>query len=319
MHTRQIIVILLLTITSVRAQLRPTGSFRILPGVIPVPAPFATAQKFQVDLPDVPHTPGGGTGILYLASPTDPTKGWVIHFAGHNGSGRFAAGAAAQRDAYYRSLLAQGYGIAEADWLGGGWIFTAPHRLDGMATLAGRPATLIMMGPFGGLPLQAVGVSGGACQLGYALAFYAGVADRLKAAFPMSSMPFDEQTRGCTGDYDYSERGFIATAEGNASTKSVDPCVLGDATWSAFWDANSVTGGALYNYPTCRVVMIEGLRDSPDILSRAAHYQGVLVSAGQPVERYNYNGGHVPNAEAFGILLQRVTEIPSSTTKRKVN
>lgn len=308
------LTLLLLLATSAFAQ-RPTGTFTFKGNWTPIPTVFTVAQKWQADLPDVPHTAGGGLCKVYFAFPAGQPIGVVAHFGGHDGSGRFAQSSATLRDQYYRNLLSRGYVVTEVQWMGGGWIHAAPGRIDGMARLAGRPATYINWlhdganSPVRGLPIKLVGISGGACQIAYALAFYQGVASNTVAAFPVSSMPFDEQCRGCTGDYDYSERGFIAATEGHALTRATDPCVLGDRSWCSFWDANSVSGGNAYFYPTTRVVMIEGAHDSPDITSRAAHYQGVLVNAGQPVERYNIpTMGHTLNADGFNVLLQEVTQ-----------
>ena len=62
------------------------------------------------------------------------------------------------------------------------------------------------------------------------------------SAFIVSGPPFDQQRRGCTGDYDASERGMIAAGEGNATQHAIDPCILAHPTWGSFWDANSITG-----------------------------------------------------------------------------
>jgi len=306
---------------SASAQLRQVGSFRLI-GNLPVPVGFTNAYKFQVDLPDVPHTNGGGTGKLLIACPEGTsvsitpdhhlaflTVGAIpvqvdVHLSGHGGTGRFAASplSTAWRDQYYLDLLAANHIVVEINWLGGGWFQAQLGVASGMAALYGRPATAFtwiydnIATPYG-VPMDLIGISGGSCQIAGALAFFERVADVTKKAVLISSMPFDEERRGVLGtdtllpDYTGSELSMLDKSIG--AKVGTGPAALHDPAWGDFWDLQSVTAtGNTFLYPSTQIVMIEGARDSKEIVSRANHYQSVLVGAGQPVIREDIIGMH---------------------------
>jgi len=269
-----------------------------------------------VELPDVPHTAAGGLGEIAIAYPGGTPVGVVLEYSGHDGEAWFADGTAELRDQFNANILQAGYIVAMVRWKGGGWFTAEKGHVDGFAKLSNRPATSARwvydnIAVPNGVPMKLIGISGGSAQVAYALAFY-GIDSVTDAAILISGPPFDEQCRGCTsgGDYDVSERGMIAAGEGNASQKSIDPCVLGDNTWCSFWDANSITGIAenRYVYPMTRTILITGKRDSQDILSRAFHYRDFLVGAGEPIEHYLVNTmGHTLNEHGFSLLQSLVT------------
>lgn len=307
----KILSILLLLATPVLAQ-RPLGTFALGPPVTG-PTGFVT-NSFKVELPDVPFTPAGGRGQIAVARPSGTPVAVDVHFSGHGGTRWWTwSGNTLEDDKYIASLLAANHIVVQVIWMGNGWFAAQAGHPDGMARLAGRPATamqwiydnIALIHDTGAtshrIPLNLIGISGGSAQIAYSLAFY-GIWAVANTAIMISGPPFDEQCRGCLGDYDESERQMIDASTGYY--KLTGPCHFANSSWCDFWNQSSVTpDGGRYTYPNTRTILVTGGRDSQDILSRAFHYRDYLLSHSEPIEHFIVpTMGHPLNAQGFALL-----------------
>lgn len=227
--------------------------------------------------------------------PVGQIKAIAMFFSGSDGT-EWWSGTSTQVPAFFQSLLNDGFELVQITWANG-WLGSPPGVQSGEELLASRPATVIkwvhdnMFAPLGLQPIVGqcgfcvTGNSAGAAQITYAISTY-GIDNIVDAAIPTAGPTLVAISKGCLQEqgyaYNLGKVGLIDESYGFRNGGG--PCAAQDPSFTGTWIANSVeTGGTKYNYPTTRIDIIVGGRDSVITLNRANDYFQVLAQAQQPM------------------------------------
>jgi hypothetical protein len=227
--------------------------------------------------------------------PAGQIRAVAMFFSGAGGS-EWWSGTSPEVPAFFQSLLNDGFELVQVYWTQG-WLNAPAGVQSGQELLASRPATVIkwvhdnMYAPLGLLPVVGqcgfcvTGNSNGSSQITYAISTY-GIDNIVDAAIPTAGPTLAAISKGCLQEQGYAynpgKLSEIDAAYGFSS--GTGPCVAQDPSFTGTWIANSVeTGGNKYNYPTTRIEIIVGGRDSLATRNRANDYFQVLGQAQQPM------------------------------------
>lgn len=253
----------------------------------------ATCAAFTVTCPDVPDT----TAIVATGEAAGAPKGVIVFFSGGGGD-MFWDEASPDSEVFLADLQSDGYVVVQVRW-DPSWSNVNPGQSAGWGAVACRSATMVKQVydqqyvPLGVAPATGAcgfcvtGVSGGASQTGYSLAFY-GLAPIIDAAVLASGPPHADIEKGCitgAGDegfaYDLQQQKDFDAVYGDRAN---GPCQRRDESQVQQWEADSVeTGGAFYSYDTTRVVFIFGGKDRTPGPAHGRTYVQKLQDSGSPM------------------------------------
>lgn len=251
---------------------------------------------FTVSCPGVQES---ARGVLGITSPEGQASGLVMFFSGGRGTGwpagsPFAAG-------LFDRLNEAGVTAMQVRWIDS-WMVSAPGESVGAARLGCRVATVVdwthanlserraSIQKEAGTPARPslcgfciTGNSGGASQIGYALAHY-GLDRILDAVVPTGALPHAGQYTSCRrfpgtfgyenwyttvqiqtldASYGYGEPTPPAQNPITAPPFGSGPCATNDMSFLSRWVADSIdTGGSDYFHPTTAVHFIFGELDT---------------------------------------------------------
>jgi arylsulfate sulfotransferase len=272
---------------------RALGTF-ILGPTVPSGCPTGfSCNNFRVVCPAIAQN---ATGIIADQKPNGQIRGVVIFFSGAGGS-NWWSGTSTGVPAFFQSLLNVGFELVQISW-SNSWLLSPIGVQSGEELLASRPATVIkwvhdnIYAPLGLHPSVGecgfciTGESAGADQVAYSLSSY-GIDNGVDAAMPTSGPQLASISKGCLQEpgyaYNPDKVGLLDESYGFGWSGG-GPCAAQDPSFTDTWVANSVeTGGTQYNYPTTRIHMIVGGRDTPNDLDRPSAYFQVLAQAQQPM------------------------------------
>jgi hypothetical protein len=236
--------------------------------------PGYTCRGFTVTCPGVSNAING---FVALGPPQGAPRGLIMVFIGGGGTGWWSR-QLPEMNALGEELRALGYLIVQVRWATD-YLESSAGNDAGPAHLGCRSATIIKYVhdtwylPLGvvkegiGLPGFAVtGNSGGASQIGFALAFY-GLDEILDVVVPTGGPPHSALAKSCLTNANergywfdlqtrqYIDRGFgFFTGDGPAARN--DPAFL-----PRWLEESHSTGGTDYNHPRTRVHFIIGEQD----------------------------------------------------------
>ena len=314
------------TVDSLSTTARPLGTFALGTATTQDCPTGFTCTNFTVNCPGISQNE---TGVIADQRPAGQIKAVAMFFSGEDGTGWWA-GTSTAVPAFFQSLLNDGFELVQVKWTDG-WLVSPVGVQSGQEALACRPATVIkwvhdnMYVPLrlqpnvGQCGFCITGNSAGGSQITYAISSY-GIDKLVNAAVPTSGPPMVSIAKGCLQDpgyaYDASKDQLIDLSYGFGNGGG--PCAAQNPAFTNTWVANSVeTGGAKYNYPTTRIGIIVGGKDSVIILNRANDYLQVLGQAKQPMLSLQLvpNMAHsiADSADGLSALFTALTQATFST------
>ena len=282
------------------------------------------------------------TGRLKVSDPVGVPKGTVVLGAGGGGGAFYeiAFGNASATNQLLVPLVANGYRVVQRAWNGSGWT-TGPST--GFSALACRYATM-MQGIYDhvhtGGALCVTGNSGGASEIGYALAHY-GLGRLIDLAVPTSGPPMGRIDHGCLATNDtawigtppaggecqsllsgcgYTScyyAGMLPAFMDQAYAAGTTACQTHDPAWAATWLADSVVApGRLFTYPETDVRFLFGATDCSESVAFGRLFYNAITTTksqatvpGTPHELGSTDAGaaEVLNALQAGCVVHHAT------------
>lgn len=206
-------------------------------------------------------------------NPASSPRGTVLFFTGGGGTSWYKD--SSPTTSMFNSLVSSGLRVIEAAWQNP-WTSAADGERAGIVKLACRPATTIKWvydnkyAPLGVQPDKVgkcgfcvTGNSGGSAQTMYSLGYY-GLDNIINAAIPSSGPPYAAMTKGCLGqgNYAYDAHSIPRLDNPYGFLSGNGPCETKNATWTSYWNADSIDITANDNYfPTTRVAFLLGGND----------------------------------------------------------
>jgi hypothetical protein len=278
----------------------PLGELEITgPGDTCLPG-AGDCREFRVSCPGLEDA---ATGEVDVREATGPARGTVALFTS-SGGGSWWLEDSPGSEGLIEDFRSAGLTVVQVRWKRGSWLYAAPGEDAGTSHVACRPATVVRwvhdevyepLGVDGDVePLQCgfciAGVSAGASQISYALAFY-GLDEIVDVAVPISGPPHADEARGClraAGDEEFwledreSVNLHVDGSYGYVDGRS-GPCAERDESMVDRWQEESVaTGGNDYDYPDTRIQFIFGEEDDTGAADLGQEYAKRLVDEGSP-------------------------------------
>jgi len=232
--------------------------------------------------------------VIAVLPATPPLRGTVVHFAGGGGNGVEARGVEEYAAAGFRQVF--------VSWRSD-WEQTASL---GIKAAAARPATVLdwiwhapdLHAASRALAFCGQGNSGGAGQLGYALAHY-GLGDYLDYVNELSGPPFTRIDLGCDGDAPASAEvcGETVTMQLPHSLDGWEniaaPLACGShdvpAAELARWQADSIAVGGTYDYPATEVQFYDCTFHATAVTAMAQLFAQLIATSEGGAARVGYH------------------------------
>jgi hypothetical protein len=232
--------------------------------------------------------------IAIVATIGSAAKGTVVHFSGGGGQGFRNTGVEAYRTAGFLNVLVSW----ATDW--------EQTKAEGIRTAGCRPSTVLKW-IFDEPKLHAAsrtrafcgeGFSGGAGQLGYALAHY-GMSEYLDYVNALSGPPFGRIDLGCDGDAPATAVVCGATVTTRLPRKldaweNIQPPLFCGATGVpaaelARWKADSIAIGGTYAYPNTQVAFFACTNQATAVTALGKlYFDEVAAASGGDLSRASY-------------------------------
>jgi hypothetical protein len=257
--------------------------------------------------------------VVAIRLPAGPSLGVILFLAGASGTQYWTSTGGATAAQALADLVAAGYTAAQLRWMRG-WNIGAAGRMEGLAKLGCRPATVAQWihDYFGlgaqGLAYCATGNSAGADQLGYVLARYGRTA-LFDAAVLTSGPTMSRVDIGCLRDDPANADSWFEANAANVVDQSfgfpgdgTGPCSVADPGYASdYRDASIVTDGSDYRYPATATWFLIGADDDSQSPPHARSYFREVAAADSPML-------HVDLLPGTGHQLHR-TELGAGTIR----
>lgn len=271
-----------------------------------------TCAGFRVSCPGVKKS---DSGFIAKRSPSGSPRGLVMFFSGKGGNAFETRRSPAALSFMTKDLTRLGFQSIQVRWKSA-WLTSENGEKAGPARLACRSATVIKWvhdhvykprtNAVGQCGFCVMGVSAGASQISYGLAFY-GLDKYIDVAIPASGPPHGALAKGCSPahrGYTWPTHTADTMDHSYGYLEGDGPCATQDQDWADRWEADGVdTGGSDYVHPETRVTFLLGTKDGTNAPRHGQDYADRLGSAGSPMVSVNTVDGmhHTPWDTSVGV------------------